>query len=102
MRLPPYGEKIVSDWLRAHEGVSAIVDRRVVGKTPDDTDAPWIRLTQLDAQSTGGPHHLEEGRDERGKHEEEAAEAESWESRGHISVPSRRPGAGGAGPAPST
>lgn len=54
----PDGEKIVSDYLRDDERVSEIVDRRIVGKTPEDTDAPWVRLTQIDAPSTGSPHHL--------------------------------------------
>lgn len=48
MPLPPYAEKVLSDYLRAHADIAAL-DARVVGKTPSNTQTPWIRLTQLDA-----------------------------------------------------
>jgi hypothetical protein len=58
--LPPYAEKILSDWLRAHVELAEIDGVRVVGKTPEDDATPWVRLTQLDAQSQGSPHRLVE------------------------------------------
>jgi hypothetical protein len=41
-------EKVTSDHLRAHPDVSAIVGRRVVGKTPESTDQPWVRVLKVD------------------------------------------------------
>jgi hypothetical protein len=49
----PDGEKITSRYLREHADVAALVDR-VVGKTPDTTSTPWVRLTQLDATNAPG------------------------------------------------
>lgn len=54
----PNGEKVIADYLREHDDVAAIVGRRVVSKTPENTDSPWVRYTQIDAPSTGSPHHL--------------------------------------------
>lgn len=44
--LSPYIEKIVSDFLRSHDTIEAL-GARVVGKTPESTDTPWVRVTQL-------------------------------------------------------
>lgn len=46
-------EKIVGGYLRTHADVVAL-GARVVGKTPQGTDTPWIRLTQLDDRAVGG------------------------------------------------
>lgn len=42
-------EKIVGDYLRT----APEVDAQVVGRTPEDTDGAWVRLTQLDARDSG-------------------------------------------------
>ncbi len=58
--LPPYGERVISDYLRNYADLQAL-DARVVGKTPSSTDEPWVRVTQLDDQSvTGRSGHLHE------------------------------------------
>lgn len=53
LTLIPDGEKIVGAFLRARAEVAAL-DARVVGKTPEDTSDPWVRLTELDAKPIGG------------------------------------------------
>lgn len=53
LTLAPYAEKIVSDYLRAVDDLEAL-GCRVVGKTPDSTSEPWIRVTQLDDRAIGG------------------------------------------------
>jgi len=60
--LAPYAEKVISDYLREDPGVAALVDRRVVGKTPASTDNPWVRVTELDDRAVGGSRsdHLHE------------------------------------------
>lgn len=52
----PSGQKIVSDYLRAHETIAAL-SARVVSKTPDEEnrDEPWVRVTQLDAPDRTEP-----------------------------------------------
>jgi len=50
-------EKISSDYLRSDAGVVAL-GARVVGKSPGNTDTPWVRVTQLDATSTHRADHL--------------------------------------------
>jgi hypothetical protein len=42
------GEKLVSNYLRHRTDVTAL-QTRIVGKTPNDTDRSWVRVTQLDA-----------------------------------------------------
>lgn len=39
-------ERIVSRYLREHPDIVEL-DARVVGKTPADTDRPWIRVMQI-------------------------------------------------------
>lgn len=46
----PDAEKLVGNHLRAHTAITAL-SARVVGKTPEDKTAPWIRLTMLEAQN---------------------------------------------------
>lgn len=55
----PHGRKICADFLRAHDAVAAITGR-VVTRTPDETDEPWVRVTRLDAANEVGsrPEHL--------------------------------------------
>lgn len=55
----PDGKKITADYLRVHSAVAAL-GVRVVGKTPDDRETPWVRVTQVDARNTPGsiPLHL--------------------------------------------
>ena len=57
--LAPYIEKLVSDHLRSHEAIVAL-GARVVGKTPESTAAPWVRVTQLDEGSDDTAGHLTE------------------------------------------
>lgn len=45
----PDAEKVISEFLRDHVAVAALVGRRIVGKTPDKTSTPWVRLVELDA-----------------------------------------------------
>jgi hypothetical protein len=49
----PDGEKITGKFLRERPAMTNL-GARVVGKTPEDTSTPWVRLTQLDAKSVGG------------------------------------------------
>lgn len=49
-RLIPDAEKIVSRYLRVHPDVSTL-GARIVGKSPDRRDTPWVRITQLDASN---------------------------------------------------
>jgi hypothetical protein len=58
LTLVPYAEKLISDHLREHPDLVAL-GARVVGKTPGDTDAAWVRVTQLGGQG-GFPDHLVE------------------------------------------
>lgn len=44
-------EKIVSAHLRGDTG------ERIVGKTPENTDDAWVRLTLLDARAVDGARH---------------------------------------------
>jgi len=54
----PDAEKVVGTYLRSHADIVALA-ARVVGKTPASTEAPWIRLTQLDARNERTEHeHL--------------------------------------------
>jgi len=46
-------EIVVGGYLRETTG------ERVVGKTPPNTDAPWVRLTQLDADNVTGTTEVE-------------------------------------------
>lgn len=48
----PDGEKVAGKYLREHDSIEAL-SARVVGKTPESTATPWIRLTELDAPSVG-------------------------------------------------
>lgn len=45
-------EKVVSNHIRN------LVDVRVVGKTPKDTEDAWVRVTQLDARQLNTADHL--------------------------------------------
>lgn len=47
-------ERIVSDHLRSYPGIGA----RIVGKTSDETDTAWVRVTELHAQSAHRSDHL--------------------------------------------
>lgn len=51
MTLIPDVEKILSAHLRDETG------ERIVGKTPENTDDAWVRLTKLDARAVGGDRH---------------------------------------------
>lgn len=55
----PDAEQVVGAFLRTHDPIVALA-ARVVGTTPDDTSAPWVRLTQLDAgdEAGSGVEHL--------------------------------------------
>ena len=53
----PDAEKIVGAILRAAPAVSA-TGARIVGRTPEDTRGPWVRIQQLDAIGTDAPDHL--------------------------------------------
>lgn len=55
--LSPYIEKIVSDHLRSHADVQTL-GARVVGKTPENTDTPWVRVTQLGGRDEDVPGHF--------------------------------------------
>lgn len=61
--LIPYFEKVVCDYLRDTPAVAALIGRRAVGKTPDQTFEPWVRVTLLDATDQPGSRaeHLIEG-----------------------------------------
>jgi hypothetical protein len=48
----PDGEAILGAFLREHPAVKAL-GARVVPATPDDTAAPWVRVTQIDAIDAG-------------------------------------------------
>lgn len=55
----PDVDHIIGAHLNAHPDVQAIAGTgRVVNKTPKSTDAPWIRLTQLDARASHRSEHL--------------------------------------------
>jgi hypothetical protein len=49
--LVPDAEKVLSKHLREH------TDARVVGKTPQNTDDAWVRLTLLDDPAVDGARH---------------------------------------------
>jgi hypothetical protein len=49
----PDTEAILGSYLREHDAVKAL-GARVVPRTPSDTSAPWVKVTQLDAQAVGG------------------------------------------------
>jgi hypothetical protein len=55
-------EKTVANYLRDDSAVADLVGRRVVSEQPDDTDSPWVLLTQLDGpQAASDPaDHLRE------------------------------------------
>jgi hypothetical protein len=53
LRLAPYIEKVVPDYLRATPEVVEITGR-IVTKTPDSTGEPWVRVTKIDGQPTPG------------------------------------------------
>lgn len=55
-------EKIVTAYLRDDNAVAALVERRIVAKTPDSLAEPWVRLTLLaDPQDFRSQHdHLRE------------------------------------------
>jgi hypothetical protein len=46
-------EALIGDHLRDEPEIADIVGDRVVGRTPSSTDRPWVRVFQLDAQSSG-------------------------------------------------
>ncbi len=46
-------EKLVGGYLRSHPSV-AMLGARVVGKTPDNVQSAWVRVTQLDDRAVGG------------------------------------------------
>lgn len=48
----PDGEAVIGDYLRNHAAVKAL-GARVLGQTPGDTTAPWVRVTQLDNPAVG-------------------------------------------------
>ena len=50
-------EKVASDYLRTYAALVSL-GARVVGKSPSNTDAPWVRVTQLDASSDHRSDHL--------------------------------------------
>ena len=56
-QLGVYGEKLVSDYLRARDELEDL-DCRVVGKTPEDQSTPWVRVIQINAGQTGMFDHL--------------------------------------------
>lgn len=43
----PDAEAIVGKYLRQHPSVRALVERRVVSRTPSATDLPWVRVTAV-------------------------------------------------------
>lgn len=45
-------EKVIADYLRQHPAVAAITDR-IVSKTPENTDEPWVRYTQINRVAVG-------------------------------------------------
>jgi hypothetical protein len=51
--LIPDAEAILGDYLRSHPNVEAF-NARIVPATPDETGAPWVKVTQLDATDVGG------------------------------------------------
>lgn len=53
----PDAERIAYDWLSTHPDVVA-VGTRLVGRTPKDTGAPWVRVTLLDASDLARHEHL--------------------------------------------
>lgn len=57
--MSPYIEKIVSDYLRDHPAVEAL-GARVVGKTPQNTDTPWVKVTQIGGYQRDRADHLAE------------------------------------------
>lgn len=52
LTLTPNAEKVVADYLRAHPDVAAITGR-IVEKTPNSMDTPWVRYTQLAKPAMG-------------------------------------------------
>lgn len=52
LALIPDAEKIVGGFLRAHADIQALA-AKVVGRTPGDTGASWVRITQLDGREVG-------------------------------------------------
>lgn len=57
--MSPDAEKIISGYLRTHADMQAL-EARVVGKTPQSTELPWVRVTQLDDRSSHRSDHLHE------------------------------------------
>jgi hypothetical protein len=53
MNLTPDIETVVQEYLASLPEVEAIAGDRVVLKTPDDTDEPWVRVFQLEAPRAG-------------------------------------------------
>ena len=59
LSLTPNAEKVIADYLREVPEILAITqDRRVTSRTPDSTDKPWVRYTQLNARSSHRSDHL--------------------------------------------
>lgn len=56
--MTPDVEQLVGDWLRASLGIMAIVGTRVVGRTPQDTTEPWVRVSLLDDRPAGNSRGL--------------------------------------------
>lgn len=55
----PDVDHIIGNHLATHPDIVAITGaRRVVNKTPNSTDAPWVRLTMLSASSRHRLEHL--------------------------------------------
>jgi hypothetical protein len=46
----PDGEAVVTAYLKQQ------TDQRVVGRTPDNRSAPWVRITLIDAPSAASSH----------------------------------------------
>jgi len=53
----PDAHKVVADHVRTYPSVSTL-QARVVNKTPDTLDKPWVRVSLLDAPSNGVPDYL--------------------------------------------
>ena len=53
----PDAKALTATYLRSNADVAAIVGSRVGAKTPDMTDAPWVRIHQI-GDASGFPLHL--------------------------------------------
>lgn len=50
----PYGQKLISDYLRGHAAIAAL-GSRVVSKVPESTGTAWIQVTQIAADDEAEP-----------------------------------------------